>query len=524
MRKPAPPSVAAPVPSPAIPTPAASAGTGTGQPGANAAKPGPAALARKSRVGKMVKPDKKAPAAFEPGPPEAPPPAPPPPFDAQAVAEKLDLWRLDGSKGQHLRLSKDDEYIDLSGDDFTRLMKRNGVRTKPADGEVLSDADQLKDCLQESRRVDFAMVNLAGFKRGIYRISGAVLMVKKSPRLITPKAGEWSFIRALIERMLATEAGAATLSQVTLFHAWMKACINPERKSGLALILAGPRDCGKSVLQHLIITPLLGGRNADPGPHMFGDTDFNAELFGSEHLQMEDPAPKNKFSKEAFAEKIKGIVANNTQRFHPKGRDAVTLAPKWHLSISVNDDPETMKIIPEFREDVADKLLLLRVQRPQDGDGFALPADHERGAFRERIALELPAYAAFLEAMEVPEAYHGKRFGVKAWQNPTLATRLFDDSPTGRLLALIDGCSLWDKEIRAGLDKGCGTFAELRTELEVDITYGDEAKGLFKFYRIEHLLGKLLSAHPDRIEHPRLTSGPHKGSYLWKILPRDAGG
>lgn len=508
----------APVDTPALRPPAET--PPTAQPGANAttSRP-PATQPPKPRVGKVVKPDSKAPAIFEPGAPAAPPPAE---FDAKLVSERLHLYRLDGAKGCHLRKSRDGDFVDMSGDDFSRCMKRNGVKLKAAEGETLSQADELKDYVQENRRVDFSMSNLAGHVAGICTVAGAAMLVKKSPRLVKPVPGDWSFIRALIERMLGQTETA--FSQVLLFHAWMKMAMDREQKGGLALILAGPRNCGKSLLQHFIITPLLGGRNADPGPHMFGDTDFNAELFGSEHLQMEDPAPKRGFSKETFAEKIKGVVANNTHRFHPKGRDAVTLAPKWHLSISLNDDPDTMKIIPDMREDITDKILLLRVQRPHDGDGFALPAEHERAAFRELLASQLPAFAYYLETMVIPEEYQGQRFGVKAWQNPTLASQLFEASPAGRLLELIDETRLWEIEIRKGLQAGWGNYSEIQAELERHIIQGDEAKRLFKFSKIDLLLSKLKASNPARVEHDRFSKGPEKGRAYWKILPPPDGG
>ncbi len=458
------------------------------------------------RVGKVVKSNPITPASFQPAVPA---------FDAKTVAEQLDLWRLEGIKGSHARRSANGEFMVLSGDDFNRLLRRHGVRLRPLEGEVLSDADQLKDYLQDHRRVDATMDNLAGYGAGVYQVSGAFMMVKKSPRLIQPVAGDCSLILRLIERMLPEENG---WSQVMLFHAWMKHCLDQKVKRGLALIIAGPIDCGKSMLPYLIASPLLGGRSADPGPHMFGDTDFNAELFGSEHLQMEDPAPKHHFSRTVFAENIKRIVANNTARFHPKGRDAITLTPKWHLSISLNDEPETMKILPELREDVADKILMLRAQRPFEDELLKLPQNHEREEFAQRIASVLPAYVHYLNRLTVPEAYQGARFGVKAWQNPSLSTDLFDSTPAGRLLALIDETFLWTADMAEGMEQGCGSFAEIRTEMERHITWGDEAKGFFKVNRIEQLLGRLVKSHPTRIERHRITSGNRKGNYYWKVM------
>ena len=84
---------------------------------------------RKIRVGKVVKLDSDSPATFKPGDPAKPIPTD---FDAKAMAEELNLWRLDGAKGCHLRESKDGNFIDLSGDDFSRCLRRGGVKLKPA--------------------------------------------------------------------------------------------------------------------------------------------------------------------------------------------------------------------------------------------------------------------------------------------------------------------------------------------------------------------------------------------------------
>ena len=182
-----------------------------------------------------------------------------------------------------------------------------------------------------------------------------------------------------------------------------------------------------------------------------------------------------------------------------------------------------MKILPELREDVADKMLMLRVQRPLEDELLRLPEYHEREEFCQRIASELPAYVHFLQSLEVAGIYHGNRLGVKAWQNPSLAAGLFDGLPAGRLLGLIDEMALWDCQITEMSKPGCGSFAEIRTEMERHVQWGDEAKSLLKFNRIEQLLRKLAKSHPERVQHHRITSGNRKGHHYWPLLapPQD---
>ena len=94
---------------------------------------------------------------------------------------------------------------------------------------------------------------------------------------------------------------------------------------GQALVLVGERDCGKSLLQK-IITQLLGGRMAKPFLYMSGQTAFNGNLFGAEHLSIEDEQPYTDIkSRRNFGAKIKEIVAIDDQNSHKKFRDGVTL-------------------------------------------------------------------------------------------------------------------------------------------------------------------------------------------------------
>jgi Domain of unknown function (DUF3854) len=77
---------------------------------------------------------------------------------------------------------------------------------------------------------------------------------------------------------------------------------------GQALTLAGPKDCGKSLLQDLF-TVMFGGRAAKPHRYMSGTTPFNGELFGSEHLVMEDDEPSTDIrARRNFGTKIKEIA------------------------------------------------------------------------------------------------------------------------------------------------------------------------------------------------------------------------
>ena len=76
-----------------------------------------------------------------------------------------------------------------------------------------------------------------------------------------------------------------------------------------------PSDCGKSFIQEHVITPLFGGRSADPTKYLLGKTTFNAEMGGAEHLAMQElPSGLDFKSRVLLADELKRLIATESQR------------------------------------------------------------------------------------------------------------------------------------------------------------------------------------------------------------------
>jgi len=75
---------------------------------------------------------------------------------------------------------------------------------------------------------------------------------------------------------------------------------------GQAIFFVGPRNCGKTYLQLYLITPLLGGRAANPYQYMVGDTTFNSDIGEAEHLLLSDEKPvRDGHTRISFTSKVK---------------------------------------------------------------------------------------------------------------------------------------------------------------------------------------------------------------------------
>lgn len=416
-----------------------------GKSGATAIPPNPAHHdLGKSRRGKITgKPGE--PAKLESGKPAVPD------FDPAEVAELLDMWWMDGDGDKFLVKNGKGGWTKWPKTMVNKKMREipgRFISLRPRDGESNSEADRVLLHTMENRCLDRCLDEMAGYSAGVFEMKSKRVMIKHSPRRIAPVEGDWTYTRNFIEERLGPD-------QSRFFHSWLKAsyrslteCIPGEFAPGQALILSGAANSAKSRLQHQIITPLLGWRSADPGAFMFGKTDFNDEMIEAEHLLMEDPI-NTTLTKDRvyFGEMVKAVVVNDDNRLHPKGKGAITGTPYWRLSISVNDDPDKMRVLPLITPDIEDKLMIFRVQSipitfPDTHLNGAEIADdilERRKAFREKIYSELPAYAWWLiNEWAIPAEIRSERFGVKHYHDETLVSDLFEDTPGADLLNLID--------------------------------------------------------------------------------------
>ena len=211
-----------------------------------------------------------------------------PTFDPIAIIEGMGLYRLLGSDSYFLRKNGDghNRFQELGVGDIRRRLRVDGFRSRPdaEGGQRASEIDLILDKAVAHHGVDWA-ISIGGTEAGVYDMPGGRVLVRESPRLIKPMVGNCETITDFL-------CGLLGATQMDFLLSWLKivyqALLAGERRPGQCLIIVGPPDCGKSRVQHQIITPSLAGRSADPKSFFFGRTDFNAELIGAEHLLIEE--------------------------------------------------------------------------------------------------------------------------------------------------------------------------------------------------------------------------------------------
>jgi hypothetical protein len=297
---------------------------------------------------------------------------------------------------------------------------------------------------------------LAGYPVGVYRVGPhTLILVTTSPEFIDPVPGDCQTIMTLLRQQLGEE-------QLLYMLGWLKVGINSvkthQHMPGQALVLCGVAGSAKTFVQDHLITPLLGGRDAKPYQYMTGATPFNADLFAGEHLVISDEnAHTDLASRRDFGTRIKDICVNHRQKLHAKYKTGFMASPFWRLSVSCNDEPENMMILPPMDPSIADKIMLLKVDMPT-----CLPDDEHREEYSDEFRSELPAFAAYLEEFVIPEELRSSRYGVTHFHHPDLVDALDGLAPEMELLDLID-MDLW--RIQPIREVWEGTAAELYSAL-----------------------------------------------------------
>lgn len=430
-----------------------------------------------------------------------------PSFDPASVCEKYDLWSCNGK----YYWKEDDCFREFGPQDIARSLRVAGYSRREIDdsttgGKIPSQLDRILDHAVRFRAVAFAG-EVAGHKAGVHGKGSKRYLITTSPVIIEPIEGECPIILEFL-RVLLGEDGSMR------FRLWLKfgfqALRNGRRQQGQCLVLCGPSGKGKGVLQSFIITPVLGGRSANPKKWLLDKDQFNTDLVGAEHLMVEEMPSSNRHDERvALAERIKEICVNHETRqrdMHSKGR---SVNPLWRLSMSLNDAPENLRVFPPLIHGFKDKLMFLRTSSEE----FLARYDAIEEGFQVFLGLvenELPAFADHLLALEVPEERKDRRYGVCSYVDPVIEDLIYQQEPQSFLLTLIDemfGESLDFKDDGSGqLNPWTGSATDLKEKLTDSSSKGHTTARKILDSHVSHigsLLGRLEEKFPERFSRDR---------------------
>lgn len=308
----------------------------------------------------------------------------------------------------------------------------------PAHGEAASELDRVLHEIEEKKAVSGALP-FVHHKDTVIRINGRTYLNIATTRCLEPAPGPqpWGkafpFIASYLERLLEPEPREIFLSWL---HRFYRSAYEGRLLKGQAVFLAGPVGVGKTLLSERVVAPLVGGKQ-EATDFLLGGSSFNKELFEYALWTIDDdPVSGDPKAHLRFSNLVKKVAANHTFNYHAKFRDQLTVPWNGRIFVTCNDDPESIRILPDLDVSIKDKLILLKAGADAHRD---FP-----GNVADLIARELPFFARYLLEYEIPENCLGNsRFGVRSYLDTQLEETARHSSATYSFAEILD---LWREE------------------------------------------------------------------------------
>ena len=336
-----------------------------------------------------------------------------------------DIFR-DGSEFWY-RPDDESHWVKYGSWDAERSLRLRGLKSTKERGSETSEIDQAMEFVATRQNIQEHRPALyAGF--GPYQEGGnwyfgtceALAMPPADLQDIDP-AIHFPNIVHFLENFFEEipDSGPTDPQQADIFLAWLRrsyrGAYNRNMQVGHALVIAGPSGSGKNFIESVIVSPLMGGKSQSAEHFLIGNDQFNSKLFASPVWTLHDAvAPGDGRARARFTQGLKQIVANAGHKSRGMRVEATTIEWRGRVIITLNDDPDSVAVLPTMENSTMDKILLLLAK---------VGVNFESGALERRIRAELPAFAAWLlhdEGRQGIALEHDARYGFTAFQHPSL--------------------------------------------------------------------------------------------------------
>jgi hypothetical protein len=167
-------------------------------------------------------------------------------------------------------------------------------------------------------------------------------------------------------------------------------------------------------MNYRVLRPIFGGMQGDPYEYLMNQNRFNVELFEAYFWAMDDAAAPRGEHRGSVLSKLKAFAVNPSHRIEEKHQTAKSLEHVGRLSVTLNDDPGSLALLPEINDNTRDKFCFFAT-RPYSGKW---PTN---AALERTLAEELPHFLHWLLEWQPPEdLLENSRMGVKSYFDPDL--------------------------------------------------------------------------------------------------------
>jgi 5S rRNA maturation endonuclease (ribonuclease M5) len=438
----------------------------------------------------------------------------------RAKASKMSDWTTDSvitdyisscyynaSNGHYLMKKGDDYWVDMIHQRASIELGLRGVpviKNAEREDEQLPDVELALHVIRQDNTVEFSG-DIAGYNAGFHKNCGKNVLVTSSPQYPIPSVGNHDIISKLLLNMLGEEQKLILECMLKLHIEQLYDCIEHQQQ---IICLVGDAGSGKSLLQNLIITPLLGGRSARVYKFLSGQDQFNSQIIGNEHLIIEDDSPAfDPRSRNTLTVNLTGIASNSVTSVRAMHQAAINLSAIQLVTLSAN--PDNVNTLPFINDSSSGKIALFNCKKVD------LPFDVKsvdgRKKLREKINEEIPCYLHYLiNQLKVPGEFADPRYPVFTYQNPEILALLETQSPEGELLDMLQDFYFSDNE--KSVKK---STSEIMIDLSMDNRFQHRSEKLLSNSRVA---GRLLNNLSKKYQNNFKFNHTMRGA-TWTITP-----
>lgn len=204
--------------------------------------------------------------------------------------------------------------------------------------------------------------------------------------------------------------------QLVLWLSWLhyfyKNSYDGTPRAGQCMFVAGNSNKGKTLMNHRLLGAMMGG-HTDIAGYVTGADNFNENLFEVGLGTVDDQlASSDRRSHLKYTALLKKLVANNVLSMRAMYKGSVDIDWCGRLSVSMNEDPESMRMLPDLDINNQDKVIILRCSSKV----IHFPPDVEA-----IIEQELAYFCRYIYDFIIPkECIGSSRFGVLSYIDPHL--------------------------------------------------------------------------------------------------------
>lgn len=362
----------------------------------------------------------------------------------------------------------------MTKDDLKLMLKvKYSLSATTGKKDASSEVEQITYAIQESKRIEGA----APF---IHRPAGQMIYnhgkhlniaSRKCMEPIDKAVTEWGDGFPWVAQFL--EGFFEPAEQLDFFLAWLHHFYRngyiQKPRAGHALFIAGTTNVGKTFLSTGIISRMVGG-HMDASDFLMGDTDFTSHVVQSPIMSVDDTQGASDSRKHtAYSSGIKKVVANRHMMYHQKYGTPTLVEWMGRIIVTLNIDPESVKLLPNCDISIMDKIMMLRCA--QVAREFPGPVELET-----ILSTELPYFCRWILDYKMPDHCKGDvRFGVQPYHDKHLYNEAIQSSDSYAFFELL-------VDFLAQLPKDQEYYEGTSTQLMADMSLDERIGGLAARY------------------------------------------